>query len=91
MRDLAPLLVDPLTGSLMVGKGVPPHSADGHSMWSMMFNIFPLGQLDWHQPADQQLWTNSLGLFAHYNSTWLFGPLQFRLNFTCLGVLSASH
>jgi hypothetical protein len=32
LRDLAPLVVDPVTGSLMVGKGVPLHSADGHSM-----------------------------------------------------------
>ena len=33
-----------------------------------MFNIWPLGQLDWQQPADRSLWTKSLSLFAHYNS-----------------------
>ena len=88
LRDLAPLIVDPTTGSLMVGKGVPLHSADGHSMWSMMFNIFPLGQLDWQQPADKALWTNSLRVFAHYNSPALC-PTQSCVNGTGHGVMQS--
>ena len=88
LRDLAPLLVDPATGSLMVGKGVPLHSADGHSMWSMMFDIFPLGQLHWKQPADRALWTNSLRLFAHYNSPALC-PTQSCANGTGRGIMQS--
>ena len=88
LLDLTPLVVDPVTGSLMVGKGVPLHSADGHSMWSMMFNIFPLGQLDWQQPADRSLWTKSLSLFAHYNSPALC-PTQSCMNGTGSGIIQS--
>ena len=57
-------------------------------MWSMMFNIFPLGQLDWQQPADRALWTDSLRLFAHYNSPALC-PTQSCTTGTGRGIMQS--
>ena len=98
-------LVDPTTGSLMIGAGVrsrcrlsqqsvcaslvlmsllcllqvPFHSANKH--FSHLFSIFPLGLLDWNVPAQRELWTRSLGLFAHYND-----PTVSAEGFTYLGM-----
>ena len=66
LRQLAPPQVDPKTGSLMIGDGVPLHS--GLKMWSHIFSVFPLGLLDWHTPKDRELWTKSLALFKFYNN-----------------------
>lgn len=67
LQQLAPPQVDPKTGSLMIGEGVPLHS--GLKMWSHIFSVFPLGQLDWHaSPKDRELWTKSLELFKFFNN-----------------------
>ena len=66
LQQLAPPQVDAKTGSLMIGDGIPLHS--GLKMWSHMFNIFPLGLLDWHMPKDRDLWTKSLSLFKFFNN-----------------------
>ena len=42
-QDLTPPAIDPATGSLMIGAGVPFHSANKH--FSHLFSIFPLGLL----------------------------------------------
>ena len=46
------------------------------------------GQLDWHRPADRELWTKSLGLFAHFNSPALC-PTQSCANGTGSGVVQS--
>ena len=55
LRKLAPPQVDPKTGSLMIGDGVPLHS--GLKMWSHIFSVFPLGLLDWNTPKDRELYS----------------------------------
>ena len=105
LQMLSAPLVDPSTGSLMIGAGVrsryrccpddsaisvvlkslrcllqvPFHSANKH--FSHLFSIFPLGLLDWNAPAQRELWTRSLGLFAHYND-----PTVSAEGFTYLGM-----
>lgn len=58
---------------------VPFHSANKH--FSHLFSMFPLGLLDWNVPAQRELWTRSLGLFAHYND-----PTVSAEGFTYLGM-----
>jgi|EP01047_Picozoa_sp_COSAG01_P040223 hypothetical protein len=65
LAQLSPPLVDPKTGSLMIGRAVPFHSANKH--FSHLFSLFPLGLLDWSDRSQRKLWSSSLGLFAHYN------------------------
>jgi N-acetyl-beta-hexosaminidase len=71
--------IDPNTGSLMIGANVSLHSQNKH--FSHLFSIFPLGLLEWSVPAERELWTNSLQVFAHFND-----PTVSDEGFTYLGM-----
>ena len=66
LQLITPYHVDPATGSLMIGAGLPFAHANKH--FSHLFSIFPLGLLQWSAAADRELWTKSIGLFAKLNN-----------------------
>ena len=80
LDDLTPPLVDPATGSLMIGENCTLHTPNKH--FSHMFSMFPLGLLDWNNQTDQELWIKTLAVFKYYND-----PMgESREGFTYLGM-----
>ena len=79
LQQITPYRIDPATGSLMIGEGLPFAHPNKH--FSHLFSIFPLGLLQWSVEADRELWTKSLGLFAKLNN-----PRPIAEGFTFLGM-----
>eukprot|EP01049_Picozoa_sp_SAG25_P004187 SAG25_NODE_257_length_10931_cov_4.550960_8_plen_489_part_00 len=66
LRQLVQAPIDATTGSLMIGDDTPLHSS--LKMWSHIFSVFPLGNLDWNVPGERQVWIKSLERFNYYNN-----------------------